>query len=85
MICGHKVPMISEPCSLCETEARKIYAAIFGGEIPPIVLDRFVIASKRLNKSVPQVEMDSYYRAMMACDDLEALELAARYTRSSRC
>ncbi len=73
--------MISEPCSLCETEARKIYAAIFGGEIPPIVLDRFVIASKRLNKSVPQAEMDSYYRAMMACDDLEALELAARYTR----
>jgi hypothetical protein len=82
MMCGHKVPMISEPCSLCETEARKIYAAILGREIPPIVLNRFVIASKRLNRSVPQVEMDSYYRAMMACDDLEALELAARYTRS---
>jgi len=73
--------MISEPCSLCETEARKIYAAIFGGEIPPIVLDRFVVASKRLNKSVRQAEMDSYYRAMLACNDLEALELAARYTR----
>lgn len=73
--------MIPEPCSLCETEARKIYAAIFGREIPPPVLDRFVIASKRLNKSVPQPEMDSYYRAMMACNDLEALELAARYTR----
>ena len=73
--------MTSESCSLCETEARKIYAAIFGREIPPLVLDRFVVASKRLNQSVPQAEMDSYYRAMSACDDLEALELAARYTR----
>ena len=73
--------MTSEPCSLCEAEARKIYAAIFGREIPPLVLDRFVVASKRLNQSVPQAEMDSYYRAMGACNDLEALELAARYTR----
>ena len=73
--------MTSEPCSLCEAEARKIYAAIFGREIPPLVLDRFVVASKRLNQSVPQAEMDSYYRAMSACNDLEALELAARYTR----
>jgi hypothetical protein len=73
--------MISEPCSLCETEGRKIYAAIFGCEIPPTVLDRFVVATKRLNQSVPQAEMDSYYRALMACGDLEALELAGRYTR----
>jgi hypothetical protein len=73
--------MTSEPCSLCETEGRRIYAAIFGREIPPLVLDRYVIVSKRLNQSVPQPEMDSYYRALMACDDLEALELAARYTR----
>jgi hypothetical protein len=73
--------MISEPCSLCETEARKIYAAIFGREIPSLVRDRFVVASKRLNQAVPQAEMDSYYRAVSACTDLEALELAARYTR----
>ena len=73
--------MTPEPCSLCEAEARKIYAAIFGREIPPLVLDRFVVASKRLNQSVPQAEMDSYYRAMSACADLEALELAACYTR----
>jgi hypothetical protein len=73
--------MTSEPCSLCEAEARKIYAAIFGREIPPLVLDRFVVASKRLNQSVPQAQMDSYYRAMSACNDLEALELVARYTR----
>ena len=73
--------LIPDPCSLCETEGRKIYAAIFGGEIPSIVLDRFVLASKRLNRSVLQAEMDLYYRAMLACNDLEALELAARYTR----
>jgi hypothetical protein len=72
---------LTEPCSLCEMEARKIYAAIFIREIPLLVLDRFVIASKRLNQSVPQTEMDSYYRALKACNDLEALELAARYTR----
>lgn len=73
--------LITEPCPLCETEARKIYAAIFGREIPLIVRDRFVVASKRLNQSVPQAEMDRYYRALLACNDLEALELAARYTR----
>ena len=72
--------MIAEPCSLCETEGRKIYAAIFGREIPPAVLDRFVVATKRLNRSVPQAEMDGYYRAMLACNDLEALEVAGRYT-----
>ena len=37
----------SERYFLCETEGRKIYAAIFGREIPPIVLDRFVVASKQ--------------------------------------
>jgi hypothetical protein len=73
--------MISEPFSLCETEAHQIYVAIFGREIPSVVLDRFVIASKRLNQSVLQAEMDDYYRAILACSDLEALELAARYTR----
>jgi hypothetical protein len=73
--------MSPDPCSLCETEARKIYAAVFGREIPPLVRDRFVTASKQLNLSVPQAEMDSYYRALLACADLEALELAARYTR----
>ncbi len=70
-----------ESCTLCETEARKIYAAIFGREIPPVILARFVAATKRLNANVPQAEMDAYYRALLACDDLEALEVAARYTR----
>ena len=71
----------SKPCILCETEARKIYAAIFGGEIPPVVINRFVVATQRLNANVPQAEADACYRALLACDDLEALEVAARYTR----
>lgn len=71
----------SKSCILCETEARKIYAAIFGGEIPLVVLNRFVVATQRLNANVPPAETDAYYRALLACDDLEALEVAARYTR----
>ena len=71
---------MSDPCTLCETEGRKIYAAIFGREIPPAVLGRFVVATKQLNRSVPQAEMDPYYRALLACHDLEALEVASRYT-----
>lgn len=71
----------TQSCILCETEARKIYAAIFGGPIPPAVIDRFVVATQRLNANVPQAEMDAYYRALLACADLEALEVAARYTR----
>ena len=37
----------SDRCFLCETEGRKICAAIFGREVPLIVLDRFVVASKQ--------------------------------------
>jgi len=70
-----------DPCSLCETEGRKVYTAIFGREIPPIVLDRFVVASKQLNALTAQPEVDRCTRAILACPDLEALELAARTTR----
>ncbi len=62
------------------TEGRKIYAALFGREIPPVVLDRFVAASKQLNALTPQGEVDRCTHAILACGDLEALELAARYT-----
>ena len=71
----------SERCFLCETEGRKIYAAIFGREIPPIVLERFVVASKQLNALTAQPELDCCTAAILACPDLEALELAARTTR----
>jgi len=71
----------AHPCSLCETEGRKIYAALFSGETPPAVLARFVAAAKTLNSTAPQAEVDRSTRAALTCRDLEALELAARYTR----
>ena len=36
----------SEPFGPGKIEARQIYTAICGRDIPPIVLDRFVAASK---------------------------------------
>jgi hypothetical protein len=39
------------------------------------------MASKQLNALVAQSEVDRCTRAILACADLEALELAARYTR----
>ncbi len=69
-----------QPCSICESEGRKIYAALFGREVPPVVLDRFLTASRMLNNTVTQPEVDRCTRAILACPDLEALELAARYT-----
>lgn len=63
-----------------KTEARKIYAALFGREIPPVVEARFVSASERLNHTLEPRELDRYYRFVAACDDLEAVEVAGRYT-----
>ncbi len=62
-------------------EPHRIYAAIFGRPIPPIVLQRFAVACELLHRSVTPEELDVYYRAIAAADDLEALEVAARYTR----
>ncbi len=71
----------AQPCSICEAEGRKIYAALFGRDAPPAVLERFSAASSKLNRGAPQPEVDRCTRAILACPDLEALELAARYTR----
>jgi len=61
-------------------ESEKLYKAIFGGDIPQGLRKRFCVASDLLNAAVLPTELDRYYRAMLACADLEALELAARYT-----
>jgi hypothetical protein len=62
-------------------EAAAIYHAIFGRPIPPIVERRFTAASALLDASVSPAELDAYRRAIAGGGDLEALELAARYTR----
>ena len=64
-------------------EAHKIYAAIFHRPVPPIVIERFAAASAQLHQMVDPPELNRYYRAVAQCADLEALEIAARYTRRS--
>ncbi|MCX7708051.1 MAG: hypothetical protein N2204_08600 [Anaerolineae bacterium] len=71
----------SHPCSLCEAEGRKVYAALFGGEPPPLLLARFATAAKILNSTASQTEVDQSTRALLASSDPEALELVARLTR----
>ncbi len=72
--------MISQPQFTPDVEARRIYAALFGRAIPPIVQDRFVAVSERLSRTVAPQELAAYGRIVAACADLEALEVAARYT-----
>lgn len=81
LLSGGPVSAIPHPCSLCEAEGRKVYAALFGGEPPPVLLARFVTAARMLNSTTTQVEVDRCTRALLACSDPEALELAARITR----
>jgi hypothetical protein len=73
--------MISQPQLTPDAEAHKIYTAIFGRAIPRIVQERFVAASERLERTVAPQELAAYGRIAAVCDDLEALEVAARYSR----
>ena len=67
---------------LQRTEAEKIYGSIFGRKIPHILRKRFIAASAvRLNHTVPQETLKAYYRIIQQVEDLEALEVAARYFR----
>ena len=75
------MPAISQPQLTPDIEARRIYAAIFGRAIPPIVQGRFAVASARLDRTVAPQELAAYGRIVATCVDLEALEVAARYTR----
>lgn len=71
--------MSDTPPYLAESE--RIYHTLFGRRIPPVVAQRFAEGSARLEAHVAPVEL-AQYRAAVASDlDLEALELAARYTR----
>ncbi len=62
-------------------EADKIYQAIFREVAPDILKRRFVEASSRLHDRSDKKELDRYYRAIQKISDLEALEIACRYTR----
>ena len=62
-----------------ESEAEKIYRAIFRTRIPDIIKQRFMDASSLLNDRSNKKEVDQYYGAIGAVGDLEALEVACRY------
>lgn len=62
-------------------EARAIYHAIFAGNIPPLVLERYLVASVRLDATFGAAELSDCRRAVTVCPDLEALEIAERYSR----
>jgi hypothetical protein len=64
-----------------QTEAQKLYSALFSGHIPPVLQTRFHAASARLNAAAPPEELAIYYVAIDATDDLESLELASRLSR----
>jgi hypothetical protein len=62
-----------------ESEAEKIYRAIFRTRIPDVIKHRFMNASSLLNDRSNKEEVDKYYEAIGAINDLEALEVACRY------
>ena len=64
-----------------QTEAQKLYAVLFSGDIPPVLQTRFHAASERLNAAAAPQELSAYHAAIETTNDLEALELAARLTR----
>jgi hypothetical protein len=66
---------------MSDDEAQRIYYTLFRREIPPVVAERFAQASARLEASLPPGDVAAYHRAVASGADLEALELAARYTR----
>jgi len=65
---------------MSDHEAQRIYHTLFHREISPVVAERFAQASARLEAHVRPAEVAAYRRAVASGADLEALELAARYT-----
>lgn len=63
-----------------DNEAQRIYHTLFNRPVPPLVAQRFAAASERLDAAVPPAELAAYRAALASGADLEALELAARYT-----
>jgi hypothetical protein len=62
-------------------EAQRVYHTLFNRPIPPIVQERFAAGSRRLEANVAAEELARYRAAVASGLDLEALELAGRYTR----
>lgn len=65
-------------------EADRIYRAIFGAPIPEVLHDRFAEPSAGLDRLVSSTERQRYRRVIEEVGDLEAAEVAARYTGGPR-
>jgi len=74
------MPAPPDPLARDRAEARAIYRAIFGRDIPTILEQRFIAANTQLNAQASPPDLDAYYALLVAHDDLEAAELAARLT-----
>ena len=62
-------------------EADRIYRCLFGAAAPDIIKQRFIPPSQALNASTVTRDVERYYQAIEHAPDLEALELACRWTR----
>lgn len=66
--------------SVYAAEAQRIYHTLFNRPIPPVVAERFAAGSAQLEATVPADDLARYRAAVASGLDLEALELAGRYT-----
>jgi hypothetical protein len=64
-----------------QEEATKVYRALFRGAPPAALVERFAAASEQLDRRAEPAELARYERWLARVDDLEALEVACRYTR----
>ncbi len=62
-------------------EARRIYRAIFRRWPPQVIVARFVVASRLLDQGASLEDLQRYRGILRTTGDLEALEVACRYTR----
>ena len=66
--------------SMHRHEADRVYRALFGAPAPDVLKQRFVEPSKRLNAGTVIRDVERYYQAVEHAADLEALELACRWS-----
>lgn len=64
-----------------DLEATRIYRSLFNRDAPPLILSRFKRVSERLNDKVSPQDLEQYYQAIRRVGDLEALEVAGRFTK----
>jgi len=62
-------------------EADRIYEAIFDTKAPESIIKHFKAISGKIEDRFSEDEIEDYYKYIQKVQDIEALELAARYTK----